>query len=124
MVIGTDAHYLKKEDRWVHKAYLNSKGGEREVDSFYEFAYLQDENQIKENLTPSIVDAYDWMCQNSMEIYNKIENYSLQHSSVIPGVEVKDYPKKKYKVIIQFWIVCIIQMISMKDIGLINVKNH
>ena len=95
MVIGTDAHYLKKEDRWVHKAYLNSKGGEREVDSFYEFAYLQDENQIKENLTPSIVDAYDWMCQNSMEIYNKIENYSLQHSSVIPGVEVKDYPKKE-----------------------------
>ena len=34
MVIGTDAHYLKKEDRYVHKAYLNSKGGEREVDDF------------------------------------------------------------------------------------------
>ena len=29
MVIGSDAHYLKKEDRYVHKAYLNSKGGER-----------------------------------------------------------------------------------------------
>lgn len=97
MVIGTDAHYLKKEDRWVHKAYLNSKGGEREVDSFYEFAYLQDENQIKENLTPSIVDAYDWMCQNSMEIYDKIEKYDLEHSSVIPSVEVPNYPKKEVK---------------------------
>ncbi len=32
MCIGTDAHYLTKEDRPVHKAYLNSKGGEREVD--------------------------------------------------------------------------------------------
>ena len=27
MVIGSDAHYLSKEDRYVHKAYLNSKGG-------------------------------------------------------------------------------------------------
>mgnify|MGYP003312629076 CR=1 FL=1 len=46
MVIGTDAHYLKKEDRFVHKAYLNSKGGEREVDDFYEFSYLQTEDDV------------------------------------------------------------------------------
>ena len=39
MVIGSDAHYLRKEDRYVHKAYLNSKGGEREVDDFYEYSY-------------------------------------------------------------------------------------
>lgn len=50
MVIGSDAHYLKKEDRYVHKAYLNSKGGEREVDEFYEFAYLQSNDEIIENL--------------------------------------------------------------------------
>ena len=43
MVIGSDAHYLSKEDRYVHKAYLNSQGGEREVDSFYEYSYLQTE---------------------------------------------------------------------------------
>ena len=73
IVIGTDAHYLTKEDRYVHKAYLNSKGGEREVDDFYEYAYLQDEDDIKKNLTPSIVDLYEQMCTNSMEIYNKIE---------------------------------------------------
>ena len=41
IVIGTDAHYLKREDRFVHKAYLNSREGEREVDAFYEFSYLQ-----------------------------------------------------------------------------------
>ena len=49
MVIGTDAHYLKKEDRYVHKAYLNSKGGEREVDDFYEFYYLQTNEEIQEH---------------------------------------------------------------------------
>ena len=71
MVVGTDAHYLTKDDRFVHKSYLNSKGGEREVDDFYEYAYLQDENDIIANLTPSIVDQYNIMCQNSMEIYDK-----------------------------------------------------
>jgi len=92
MVLGSDAHYLTKEDRYVHKAYLNSKGGEREVDSFYEYAYLQDENDIKENITPSELN-YDELVNNSYEIYNKIENYSIAHKQTIPKVKVKDYPK-------------------------------
>lgn len=95
MIIGTDAHYLKKEDRYVHKAYLNSKNGEREVDNFYEFSYLQTEEEIIENLTPSIVDSYEKMCANSMEIFDKIQNYSLLHNQVIPQVEVKDFPQTK-----------------------------
>ena len=94
MVLGSDAHYLKKEDRYVHKAYLNSKGGEREVDSFYEYAYLQDENDIKENIAPSELD-YDELVSNSYEIYNKIENYSIAHQQTIPKVEVKNYPKER-----------------------------
>ena len=93
MVLGSDAHYLKKEDRYVHKAYLNSKGGEREVDAFYEYAYLQDENDIKENIMPSELD-YDELVNNSYEIYNKIENYSIAHKQTIPKVKVKDYDKK------------------------------
>ena len=90
MVLGSDAHYLKKEDRYVHKAYLNSKGGEREVDAFYEYAYLQDENDIKENIAPSELD-YDELVNNSYEIYNKIENYSIAHKQTIPKVEVTEY---------------------------------
>lgn len=96
MVIGCDAHYLKKEDRFVHKAYLNSKGGEREVDDFYEYSYLQTDEEITNHLLPSfdyqaeqIVDMY----HNSIEIYNKIENYSLEHKQTIPKVEVEDYPR-------------------------------
>ena len=92
MVLGSDAHYLTKEDRFVHKAYLNSKGGEREVDAFYEYAYLQDENDIKENIAPSELD-YDELVNNSYEIYNKIENYSIAHKQTIPKVKVKDYDK-------------------------------
>ena len=95
MVLGTDAHYLTKEDRYVHKAYLNSKGGEREVDAFYEYAYLQDENDIKENIAPSELD-YDELANNSYEIYNKIENYSIAHKQTIPKVKVKNYPKTSW----------------------------
>ena len=93
IVLGSDAHYLKKEDRYVHKAYLNSKGGEREVDAFYEYAYLQDENDIKENITPSELD-YNELVFNSYEIYNKIKNYDIRHQQTIPKVKVKDYPKE------------------------------
>ena len=86
MVIGSDAHYLKKEDRYVHKAYLNSKGGEREVDDFYEFAYLQNNDEIFENLQASNFDKLfvEQMFENSIEIYNKIENYSLNNKQTIP----------------------------------------
>ena len=96
MVIGSDAHYLKKEDRFVHKAYLNSKGGEREVDEFYEFAYLQSDDEEYENLSKSNFDKtfVNEMFENSLEIYNKVENYSLAHKQTIPQVEVEDYEKK------------------------------
>ena len=96
MVLGSDAHYLTKEDRFVHKAYLNSKGGEREVDAFYEYAYLQDENDIKENIIPSELN-YDELVNNSYEIYNKIENYNIAHKQTIPKVKVKDYPHQPIK---------------------------
>ena len=96
IVIGTDAHYLKKEDRYVHEAYLNSKDGEREVASFYEYAYLQSEEDIKKHLEPTKLN-YEELCKNSMEIYNKIENYSIQHKQTIPRVEVKNYPKVDLK---------------------------
>ena len=93
MVLGTDAHYLKQEDRYVHKSYLNSKNGEREVDDFYEFSYLQTEDEIKKNLSYSIPLEYNNLILNSQEIYNKIENYSLEHKQTIPTVQVQNYPK-------------------------------
>ena len=88
LVIGDDAHYLKKEDRMIHKAFLNSKDGEREVDAFYQYAYLQSEEDILENLEPSIAHLYETMCENSMEMFYKIQRYDLRHNQTIPKVEV------------------------------------
>lgn len=94
MCVGSDAHYLKKEDRYVHKAYLTSKPGEREVDSFYEYCYLMNEQEIRENLRASLSDdIINTIFNNSLEIANKIEFYDLSHSQQVTEVPVKDYPK-------------------------------
>ena len=95
VVIGDDAHYLRREDRYIHKAYLNSKGGERETDAFYEYAYLQDEDDLRKNLEPSVGIMVDEMCQNSMEMFEKIEVYALLHNQTIPSVPIKDYPTQE-----------------------------
>ena len=96
MVIGTDAHYLTKEDRFVHKAYLNSKGGEREVDSFYEFARLMDFDEAEEILSESFdgnKDIAQSIIKNTLLIQNKIQDYSLERKQIIPKVKVPEYDK-------------------------------
>ena len=99
MVIGSDAHMLTKEDRYVHEAFLNSKGGEREVASFYEYAYLQDDDDIRQNLSDVFKSAeIDAMYENSVGIYNKIEIFSLHQHPEIPSVAVKPYAKQELNI--------------------------
>ena len=96
MVIGTDAHYLTKEDRFVHKAYLNSKGGEREVDDFYEFARLMDFDEAEEILAESFdghKDVAEHIIKNTLLIQDKIEEYSLERKQIVPKVKVPEYDK-------------------------------
>lgn len=93
MVVGTDAHYLTKKDRPIHKAYLNSKGGEREVDSFYEFSRLMEYDEVKDLLTIAFEhsDVSEWVLKNTQEIKDKISWFSLERKQIIPKVEVKYY---------------------------------
>lgn len=94
MVVGTDSHYLTAADRPVHKAYLNSKGGEREVDDFYEFAHLMDSNEVTELLTPCFPEGFvEEILDNTEEVRRKIQYFDLFHKQDIPRVEVKSYPK-------------------------------
>lgn len=100
MCIGTDAHYLAKEDRYIHKSYLNSKGGEREVDSFYEFTYVMTVQETTNYLLTSYdLDTIQWIYKCSNEIKDKIEFYSLERNQEIVEVEVKDYPKNTHLIL-------------------------
>ena len=101
MVIGSDAHYLTEKERPIHKAYLNSKDGDRQVDDFYYDAHFMTKEEIINNLHKSDYSTdivYDCFI-NSMEIYKKIESYNLESSSIIPEIEVKSYPKNRYNYI-------------------------
>lgn len=89
--VTEDAHYLCKEDRYVHKAFLNSKEGEREVDSFYEYCYLQSEEEIRRNLEGTGLN-YEELCANSMKILDRCEYYTLQKNQHIVEVPVPNYP--------------------------------
>ena len=93
VVVGTDAHYLTKAERQVHKAYLNSKNGEREVDDFYEFSRLMESDEVVEllNLAFDDVDYINELLDNTIEVQNKITSYSLENKQMIPKVEVTNY---------------------------------
>jgi len=96
MVIGTDAHYLNEEDRFIHETYLRSKEDEREVDSFYKYAYLQTEDEIKKNLSKtSLENLYSILVKNSEEIYEKITFFNLNKKQRIPIAPLANYFNKE-----------------------------
>ena len=95
ITLGCDAHYLRPEDRMVHQSYLNSKDGDREVADFYEYAHLFSPEEARAGLKRVFDDVtIDQIFNNTLEIKNKIQYYSLFHKQDVPFVEVKDYPKK------------------------------
>lgn len=92
MIFATDAHYLTANDRSVHKAYLNSKDGEREIDDFYYYSHLMDNEEAFDNLCPYFnEEEFCQMCANTIEIMDKIGTYEIFHNPIIPEVQVKHY---------------------------------
>ena len=84
-IITTDHHYTKSKDRKIHKAYLNSKNGEREVDDFYEATYMMSVEEIHERMDEHIGEfAVNKGLYNTILIADQIKEYSLQKKLEIP----------------------------------------
>lgn len=82
-IITTDSHYLKKEDKPIHKAYLNSQNGDREVDDFYATTYMMNTEELESfmGLTrEELTEAYN----NIHHIKEMCEDYSLMKPLKIP----------------------------------------
>ena len=88
-IITTDAHYLRKEDRPIHKSYLNSSEGDRETDAFYSGTYLQDADQIKEYMNNISSEDIDIMLENTNYINSQIEEYDLKHKEIVPKIKLE-----------------------------------
>ena len=88
-IITTDSHYLKKEDASIHKAYLNSQDGDREVDAFYATTYMMGTQELESYLTELTKEQLQIAYQNIIEIKEKCEDYSLLKPLKIPELPWK-----------------------------------
>ena len=93
-IITTDSHYLKKEDRVVHKAYLNAQNGEREVDEFYATTYMMDTEELESYFKYFTEEQLQVAYQNILNIKESIEDYSLLRPLKIPNLKWKEIDPK------------------------------
>ena len=90
-IITTDSHYLKKEDRKIHKAYLNAQNGDREVDDFYASTYMMNTEEIESYFDYFSENELQVAYQNILKIKNMCEDFSLLKPLKIPELYWKDY---------------------------------
>lgn len=88
-IITTDSHYLKKEDASIHKAFLNSQDGDREIDSFYSSTYLMGTEEIEEYLNYFSKDILEAAYNSILNIKNNCTDYSLLKALKIPSLTWK-----------------------------------
>lgn len=110
-VFATDSHYLKKEHRAVHEAYLKSdedNASNREVGEFYATTYMMDIQELHKLLSGHLSEEQiETGFKNTMKVHSMIESYDLSHSVIVPSdktvpdVELRHvfkeyYPKYQY----------------------------
>lgn len=95
-IITTDSHYLKKEDRKIHKAYLNAQNGDREVDDFYATTYMMSDEELRSFFPYFSKEEVEEGYKAIEKIAEMCEDFSLQKSLHIPNLlwrELKNYPR-------------------------------
>lgn len=88
-IITTDAHYLTKEDRITHKAYLNAQNGDREVDDFYATTYMMNTEEIESYFKYLTREQLNTAYQNIQNIADKCEDFTLKKPLKIPELKWK-----------------------------------
>ena len=91
-IFTTDAHYLKEDERDIHKAFLNSKSSkDREVDEFYKYAYIMSYDEVRK-LMPYVDDAqFGRMVANTRAIKDMCEFYELEQKPKLAQVEYEHW---------------------------------
>lgn len=104
MIYATDSHYLRKEDRFVHDAFLNSKDGDRETVSFYKASYMMSFEEVKDQLSVCFdEDFIQEMTNNTLEIMSKIEYYNLKQKQQVMAlpVNIPKLPRDKFSKLVE-----------------------
>lgn len=90
-IITTDSHYLKKEDRMIHKAYLNAQDGDREVDDFYATTYMMSNEEIYEYMEQYLgEEVLQKAFESIKQIQDSCADFSIKKPLNIPRLNWKN----------------------------------
>lgn len=92
-LLANDTHFARPEDYPIHKAFLQSKSSEdRELDEFYIACYMHSANEMQEAMVKHIgQEEFDIAFKNTCDIYNRVEEYELRHSPIIPKPTIPEF---------------------------------
>jgi DNA polymerase-3 subunit alpha len=96
LIFATDSHYGTKEEKEIHKAFLQSQNIDRETDEFYSTTYVMTFDEVKEYLLQTFgKDEIEQMRLNTLEIMEKIEDYNILKPQQVPFIEVPELEKQE-----------------------------
>lgn len=102
---ATDSHYLKKEHRKVHEAYLHAdedNASNRELGDFYATTYMMEIPELYQLLSSHLTDEeISEGFKNTMKMHSMIETYDLSHSVIVP--RDKKIPEFQLRHIFKEW---------------------
>lgn len=93
-IVACDTHFLE-EDRDIHRAFLTSKEGEREVDEFYYYAHMHSPEQMYKHMAHYLgEEKVTEALENTKLLYDMCEDYDLDHSPIIPKIKIPEFEVK------------------------------
>lgn len=95
-IVTTDSHYLSSNSKMIHRAYLQSKEEEREIDSFYQTTYLMEVQEMYNYMKYFDEEIVTKAIENTAIIGSKIGEYSLSCSTIVPEAEVPEFEVENY----------------------------
>ena len=91
--ITNDVHYLTKDKRELHAAFLSSKDEDRETADFYESTYFKTEREMLDRMDYLGEDFVRKGFENTVKITQMVETYDLHQD-----VKVPQRPLPKFKI--------------------------
>ena len=98
-IITTDSHYKNKDEAMIHKAFLRSQEGEREVDTFYATTYMMSTEELESFFKYFNEQTLQIAYENIEKIKNMCEDYSLKRPLKIPSLKWVEQPKPKEEIV-------------------------
>lgn len=107
IIVTTDAHFMRPEQKFIHTAFLKSKDGgdSREGEDFYATAHLFTPKELRETLYNCDFndEQIDTLFSTTNSIADRVQPISLKKKTRVPALpslpqfEVKGYYKDTYK---------------------------